>query len=138
MKKIVIGKYDISKQTLHGLSPEQYLSLMKYQNFQCVLSGIVFKYSPEKFKFIDRNSKAPPIDHDHDTGFIRGILSEKVNWLERQWELGSYGKLSKPNELTEYQNNSPAFKVIGKIKYKQPGLFPVSPPLALTLKFQYF
>ena len=52
MKKIVIGKYDISKQTFHGLSPEQYLSLMKYQNFQCVLSGIVFKYSPEKFKFI--------------------------------------------------------------------------------------
>ena len=47
---------------------------------------------------------------------IRGILSEKVNWLERQWELGSYGNLSKLKELTEYQNRPPAVKLFGEIK----------------------
>jgi hypothetical protein len=51
-------------------------------------------------------------------GFIRGILSQKVNWLERQWELDSYGHLSKPKELTEYQQDPPAFQCIGRVIYK--------------------
>ena len=46
---------------------------------------------------------------------IRGILSEKVNWLERQWDLGSYGNLSKPPELTNYQNNPPAVQLLGEV-----------------------
>jgi len=117
-KTIIVKGYDITKQVLHGLTPEQYISLMEYQNFKCFLSGNEFKYNPEKQKFIDVNGKAPPIDHDHHTGNIRGILSEKVNWLERQWELGSYGILSKPSELTEYQKNPPAIKLFGEIKYK--------------------
>jgi len=118
MKIIIVEGYNLSKQILHGMTPEQYISLMKFQDFKCYLSGIPFKYDKEKMKFVDINGKAPPIDHDHKTGFIRGILSEKVNWLERQWDMGSYGKLSKPSELTEYQKNPPAFKVFGKIIYK--------------------
>ena len=61
---------------------------------------------------------APPVDHDHNTGFIRGILSEKVNLLLDQWEKKTYGNLSKPKELTDYQNDPPAYKCIGKVKYK--------------------
>ena len=118
MKQIIVKGYDITKTIRHGLTPEQYIELMEYQNFECPLSGIKFVHSQEKQKFLDLNKKSPPIDHDHRTGFIRGILSEKVNWLERQWELGSYGKLSKPSELTEYQKKPPSFQCIGRIKYK--------------------
>ena len=49
---------------------------------------------------------------------LEEFLSEKVNWLERQWELGSYGHLSKPPELTRYQENPPAFTAVGKVTYK--------------------
>ena len=117
-RTIIVKEFDITKQNLHGLKPEQYLSLMEHQNFKCCVSGNEFKYSKEKQKFIDVNGKAPPIAHDHETGNIRGILSEKINWLERQWELGSYGMLSKPPELTEYKKNPPAIKLLGEIKYK--------------------
>ena len=125
MKKIIIKSYDISKQTtLHGLTPKQYIDLMEYQNFECALSGNKFEYKEDLQKFIDvkkkkRARRAPPIDHDHETMLIRGILSEKTNWLVDQWEHGSYGKLSKPQELNDYQKNPPAFKIIGKIKYKK-------------------
>ena len=57
--------------------------------------------------------KHPQIDHEHQSGYIGGILSEKVNWLQRQCELGSYGHLSKSRELTEYQMNPPVFGCIG-------------------------
>ena len=74
-------------------------------------------------KFIDVEGRqtsiiAPPVDHDHKTGFIRGILSEKLNLLLDQWEKLTYGKLSKPKELTDYQNDPPAYKCIGKVIYK--------------------
>ena len=105
------------KDTLHGLTKNQYLELLEGQYFRCPLSGNEFVYSSEKKKFHDVNGKAPPVDHDHVSGFIRGILSEKVNWLERQWELGSYGILSKPPELTDYQEDPPAFQIIGRVPY---------------------
>ena len=115
--------YDLSKQNLKGMSPKQYLELMKFQNFKCPLSGKKFKYSPEDKKILDiegrvTNIQAPPIDHDHESGFIRGILSEKINLLLDQWEKKTYGILSKPKELSGYQTNPPAFNCIGKVKYK--------------------
>ena len=123
MKEIIIEGYDLSKQNFKGMTPKQYLNLMKIQNFTCPLSGKKFEYSKEQKKFLDiqgrvTNIQAPPVDHDHESGFIRGILSEKVNLLLDQWEKNTYGNLSKPPELSEYQKNPPAFKCIGKIKYK--------------------
>ena len=44
--------------------------------------------------------------------------SKKLNLLLDQWEKQTYGKLSKPKELTDYQNDPPAYKCIGKVKYK--------------------
>jgi len=118
MKNKIVEGFDITKQNFRGLIPEQFIELIKHQNFRCALSGKKFEHREDLQKFIDVNGKAPPIDHDHESGFIRGILSQKVNWLERQWELDSYGHLSKPNELTECQKNPPAFQCIGKVKYK--------------------
>tara|TARA_B100001057_G_C22010374_1_gene629553 strand:- start:80 stop:451 length:372 start_codon:yes stop_codon:yes gene_type:complete len=123
MKNIIVKGYDISKQNLKGMTPEQYITLMEFQNFSCPLSGKKFKYSFEEKKFIDKEGRkssiiAPPVDHDHNTGFIRGILSEKVNLLLDQWEKKTYGNLSKPRELTDYQTDPPAYKCIGKVKYK--------------------
>ena len=123
MKNFIVKGYNISKQNLKGMTPEQYITLMEFQNFSCPLSGKKFKYSFEEKKFLDkegRNSSiiAPPVDHDHKTGFIRGILSEKLNLLLDQWEKKTYGNLSKPKELTDYQNDPPAYKCIGKVKYK--------------------
>ena len=123
MKNFIVIGYNISKQNLKGMTPEQYITLMEFQNFSCPLSGKKFKYSFEEKKFLDKEGRksriiAPPVDHDHKTGFIRGILSEKVNLLLDQWEKKTYGNLSKPKELTDYQNDPPAYKCIGKVKYK--------------------
>ena len=123
MKNFIVKGYNISKQNLKGMTPEQYITLMEFQNFSCPLSGKKFKYSFEEKKFLDKEVRkssiiAPPVDHDHKTGFIRGILSEKLNLLLDQWEKKTYGDLSKPKELTDYQNDPPAYKCIGKVKYK--------------------
>ena len=124
MKKVfIINGYDISKQNLKGMTPDQYITLMEFQKFSCPLSGKKFEYSIHEKKFIDKEGRkssiiAPPVDHDHNSGFIRGILSEKLNLLLDQWEKKTYGNLSKPKELTDYQNNPPAFQCIGKVKYK--------------------
>ena len=93
----------------HGLSLEQYRSLMIKQNGKCALSGIVFKYCPHKKKIIDPvTNKAPCIDHCHTTGKIRGLLSSKLNLLCDQWVNGVYGKLSEPEEIYYYRHNYPA------------------------------
>ena len=43
-KQIIVENFDITKQTLHGLTPEQYINILKFQNFKCAMSGIEFKY----------------------------------------------------------------------------------------------
>ena len=116
----------VSTNNRHGLTLEEYYDLLKYQGFKCPVSGFEFVYDHEKKKFIDtkggwkfsKKRIAPPIDHSHETGYIRGILSENINLLENQWGHGTYGPITKPPELTEYQKNPPAEKCIGFIKYK--------------------
>jgi hypothetical protein len=80
----------------------------------CALSKVPLKiidvYDPTTNKRIS-------IDHDHVTGFIRGLLIQKVNWLVDQWEQNSYGVLSMPPEILVYKENPPAFTAIGKVKY---------------------
>ena len=108
MDKVIDG-IDLSGQkTLHGLTLEQFYVLMKHQEFKCALSGFKFRYCDERKKYLDyqypngKKQIAPAIDHDHETGLIRGILSERVNQLTDQWhKWKAYGKLSEPNELIE-------------------------------------
>lgn len=110
-KDIIVDGYNITNQILHGLEPEQYIELMKYQNFKCWLSGLPFGYDEKRKKFIDtrirviekeddgdiighkfikphhdsNNKIAPHIDHCHDKGFIRAILNGTVNSWEDSW-----------------------------------------------------
>jgi len=100
----------------HGLTNDQIFKLAEAQGFECPLSGkkLVVKdgeiYDPTTNKRI-------AIDHDHESGLIRGLLIQKVNWLVDQWEQNSYGKLSMPPEIIAYKNNPPALNTLGKIKY---------------------
>ena len=99
----------------HGPTNEQILQLAEAQGFECPLSGkkLIVK---DGDVFDSTTKKQIAIDHDHTTGFIRGLLIQKVNWLVDQWEQNSYGKLSMPPEIIEYKKNPPAFAVLGKIK----------------------
>ena len=116
----------VSTKNRHGMTLEEYYVLLKYQEFKCPVSGFEFVYDPEKKKFIDtkggispsKKRDAPPVDHCHETGYVRGILSENINLLENQWGHGTYGTITKPPELTKYQENPPAYECIGKVKFK--------------------
>jgi hypothetical protein len=100
----------------HGLTVEQIYLLAEFQGFKCPLSGMDLVVKEGEI-YDPTTNKRIAIDHDHQTGFIRGLLIQKVNWLVDQWEQNSYGNLSMPPEILEYKQNPPAFKVLGKITY---------------------
>jgi hypothetical protein len=100
----------------HGLTNEQIYELAKHQDFKCPLSGILLEIRNGEI-YDPTTNKRIAIDHDHSSGFIRGLLIQKVNWLVDQWEQNSYGQLSMPPEILSYKNNPPAFGSIGKILY---------------------
>ena len=129
MKTKIIDGYDLSGVSYankHGMTLEEYYTLLKHQQFKCPISQFEFEYDDVKKKFVDtkggwkfsKKRFAPPVDHCHKTGYIRGILSENINLLENQWEHGTYGPITKPPQLTDYQNNPPAYECIGKVKFK--------------------
>ena len=129
MKTKIIDGYDlsgVSSANKHGMTLEEYYALLKYQEFKCPVSGLLFEYDLMKKKFVDtkggwkfsKKRFAPPVDHCHKTGYIRGILSENINLLENQWGHGTYGNIDKPRQLTDYQNNPPAYQCIGKVEFK--------------------
>jgi hypothetical protein len=100
----------------HGLTVEQIYQLAEFQEFKCPLSGMDLIVKDGEI-YDPTTNKRIAIDHDHQTGFIRGLLIQKVNWLVDQWEQNSYGDLSMPPEILNYKQNPPAFKVLGKITY---------------------
>ena len=86
------------------------------QNWICPLSQIEF--IERDGRVIDpTTNKAVSVDHCHDTGLIRGILIQKINWLIDQWEQNSYGVLSRPPEITDYLAKPPAFEIIGDVQF---------------------
>ena len=100
----------------HGLTSEQIFKLAEFQEFVCPLSKIKLDIVEGEI-YDPTTGKRIAIDHDHNEGWIRGLLIQKVNWLVDQWEQKSYGALSMPPEILEYRNNPPAYKCLGKIKY---------------------
>jgi Recombination endonuclease VII. len=51
----------------HNLSAAEYEHMLVSQNNQCAICGKFFK------------STTPHIDHDHETGLVRGLLCSKCN-----------------------------------------------------------
>lgn len=100
----------------HGLTVEQIYLIAQEQRFTCPLSK--FELEVRDGEIYDPTSgKRISIDHCHTTGYIRGLLIQKVNWLVDQWEQNSYGALSMPSEIEQYKNDPPAFKAIGRVTY---------------------
>lgn len=101
----------------HGLTNEQIYKLAEFQKFKCPLSGIDLIVIEGEI-YDPTTNKRIAIDHDHETGLIRGLLIQKVNWLVDQWEQNSYGALSMPPEILKYKESPPAFESIGRVIYK--------------------
>ena len=60
----------------YGLTLEQYEAMVEYQDHKCKICGI-----PETENSLDKNGnpKRLSIDHDHETGQIRGLLCNPCN-----------------------------------------------------------
>lgn len=101
----------------HGLTKDQIFLLAEFQDFKCALSGFEFEILDGEI-YDPTTKKRVAIDHDHDSGFIRGLLVQKVNWLIDQWDQNSYGRLTMPTEIKLYKENPPAFQLFGKIRYE--------------------
>jgi hypothetical protein len=102
------------KHGRRGLRASELLKIATHQGMQCPLSGNRFEVN-DKGQVIDTATKKQAhIDHDHASGLIRGLLSEKLNWLVDEFEKGSYGFLSEPQELKNYRSSPPAFIAIGE------------------------
>lgn len=57
-------------ETKYGITYEQFLALVKKQNNCCALCGEEFIYGM---------NRKPQVDHDHETGLIRGVLCKRCN-----------------------------------------------------------
>lgn len=74
MKKKLTSKRISHLKRTYGLSEDQYLKILENQNGKC---GVCLR----KLKLTGKASRlTPQVDHDHDTGKIRGILCQSCNW----------------------------------------------------------
>lgn len=58
----------------YGITLEDYEALLEAQNGVCAICG-----DPEKTKDKDGGPRKMPVDHDHETGVIRGLLCTPCN-----------------------------------------------------------
>tara|TARA_R110002020_G_scaffold6878_8_gene29172 strand:- start:2534 stop:2923 length:390 start_codon:yes stop_codon:yes gene_type:complete len=106
------------KNGKHGLKYSEIVAIAEQQGMKCPLSG--FPLIVRGSKVIDsRTGKGVAIDHDHSTGVIRGLLSERLNWLADMYHKGHYGMLEEPTALRDYRTNPPAVLALGERQYKE-------------------
>ena len=63
-----ICRRDYDWQYRYGISPEQYLQMYNQQDGKCLICG----KEPDKGKYLS-------VDHDKETGEVRGLLCSKCN-----------------------------------------------------------
>ena len=64
-------KRDYSRRYCYNISPKDYQNLISNQNNKCAICKQEF--NP------DKNKSKPHIDHNHDTGKVRGLLCHTCN-----------------------------------------------------------
>jgi hypothetical protein len=126
--KLVIGEFcsEDCQTGRRGVKNSELFAILKQQGGKCPLSGkdfiVRFCYT-KKDKILYRKivdpttGKQAPIDHDHVSGFVRGIVVEKINWLLDEFHKGSYGSLQPPSVMVSYHNAPPAQIVCENLKF---------------------
>ena len=58
----------------YGLSPDEYQSILAHQNFTCAICEVEISHALEYTA-----KRSVVVDHNHETGEVRGILCSKCN-----------------------------------------------------------
>lgn len=58
----------------YGITPEEYESILIQQNFACAICEVEISHALEY-----KTDRSVAVDHNHDTGEVRGILCSKCN-----------------------------------------------------------
>lgn len=91
----------------YGLTPDEYLEIYKLQGGKC--------YICQRATGARRRLA---VDHDHSTGFVRGLLCKSCN----RYVLGHLRDDTEAMQRAiDYINNPPAFRVIGKREVPEDG-----------------
>jgi len=84
----------------YGISIEEYNGLLEEQDHKCAICG-----KGETIKLKNGNTRLLSIDHNHNTGQVRGLLCHKCNttlgFLSENLQLFDKAK----EYLTKYKNN---------------------------------
>ena len=100
---------------------------VELQHHKCPISGHKIILEDGEYKSIRWNNttKTCALDHDHSTGYMRGVLCEYANMLLGPAEKGYYGILSpvihNSSIVQTYYDNASleSFKILHKSVYKK-------------------
>lgn len=106
---VSLSKRFVRWNSTYGLSEQDMYFLAEHQNWSCAVchSDISDILKP------DGGLNTGVIDHDHETGFVRGILCRRCNLA-----VGSL-TVAMAQSIVDYLDNPPAFVSIGT-KSQQP------------------
>lgn len=88
----------------YGITEDQIRALWAAQGGACAICRREFK------------SVLPSIDHDHETQFVRGLLCGGSFDAKTCNRLIGFHKSATLRRAADYQDNPPAFAVIGRIR----------------------
>lgn len=91
-------------KTFYGMTHDEFLTALEMQGYTCSLCGL---------EFIDGTNAKPQIDHDHETGEVRGIICKRCNQ-----GLGCLGDtIEALNRAIAYLKEAPLKKALQRIRH---------------------